>query len=236
MFRFADIIIRKSFFELLFVSQYLWMGFAPPSFFWTETNDDGPCNSNPYIWPLSWLTQFSLLGGELWFWVLSVDIHVALTNPFSNNISNSARYSALVLGTAAVTATILVNIKPIHYGLSSDPMIWVKDQKNATNWTKVGMFYAFLPLIYVYCGAVAIWARWQIRRGLEVTLQKRKYSVRKQTACKHVFLPIIFILLIRILFDDLHLRCHWVYALLDVCLCIPVHLVSAAAIGILPNK
>jgi hypothetical protein len=33
----------------------------------------------------------------------------------------------------------------------------------------------------VYCGAVAIWARWQINRGLEATLRKRKYSVQKQT-------------------------------------------------------
>jgi hypothetical protein len=125
-----------------------------------------------------------LLGGELWFWVLSVDIHISLTNPFSNSIANSVGYSALVFGIAAFTATILVSISPIQYGLSSDPMIWVKDQKNHTNWMKIGMFYIFLPFIYVYCGVIAVWARWQIHRGLEMTLQKRKYSVSKQTACK----------------------------------------------------
>lgn len=182
---YVEIIIRKSIFELLFVSQYLWIAFVPKTFFWTEvTDDDNPCDTNPYIWPLSWLTQFSLLGGELWFWVLSVDIHVALTNPFSNTISNSYFYSGIVLGIAALTATILVTILPIQYGLSSDPMIWVRDKRNATNWTKIGMFYLFVPMIYIYCGVVAIWARWQINRGLEATLQKRKFSVEKQTTCK----------------------------------------------------
>lgn len=163
------------------------MAFVPKSFFWltVKDDDDNPCNTNPVIWPLSWLTQFSLLGGELWFWVLSVDIHVALTNPFSNNIANSMFYTIIVLGTAAVTATILVSVTPVQYGLSSDPMIWVKDQRaGSTNWMKVCMFYLFLPFIYLYCGGIAVFARWQINRGLEATLEKRYYSVRKQTVCK----------------------------------------------------
>ena len=113
-----------------------------------------------------------------------MDIHVSLTNPFSSYKMYDFYYSVLVFGMAALTATILVGIVPIQYGLSTDPMIWVKDKENQkNNWTKVGMFYSYLTVIYFYCGVIAVWARWQIHRGLEETLKARKYSVSKQTSC-----------------------------------------------------
>lgn len=170
------------------MSQYLWLAFAPNGFFWSSYTDDDSgdfvCQTNPQIWPLSWLTQFSLLGGELWFAVLSVDIHMSLTNPFSSYKMNDFYYSVFVFSMAMLTATILVSITPIQYGLSTDPMIWVKDKNNQTNWTKIGFFYLYLTVIYIYCGVIAVWARWQIHRGLEETLKARKYSVSKQTSCK----------------------------------------------------
>jgi hypothetical protein len=162
------------------------MSFAPNNFFWNSYyNDDTvECVTNGYIWPLCWLTQFSLLGGEIWFLCLSVDIHVSLTNPFSSHLINDVYYSITSFGVGIFTATLLVLIRPLQYGLSTDPMVWVRDQKDSVNWTKVGMFYAYLPFIYLYCGTIAIWARWQIHRGLEETLKMRKYSVSKQTRCK----------------------------------------------------
>lgn len=189
----TTIAIRKCWFELLFVTQYLWLSFAPNSFFWRtyynySDNDDHPpdCEANPNIWPLSWLTQFTLLGSELWFAVFSMDIHVSLTNPFASYAVNDKYYLFFVFGISAITATILVSITPIQYGLSTDPMIWVKDKQNETNWTKVGMFYIYLTFIYIYCGIIAVWSRWQIHRGLEETLRMRQYSVSKQTRCKYL--------------------------------------------------
>eukprot|EP01039_Chlorochromonas_danica_P006594 gene6594-7287_t len=177
------LILRRCFLEVIFVSQYLWLAFVPNSLFWTDYYDDDDrtedCRTNPNIWPLAWLTQFSLLGAELWFASLAVDIHVSLTNPFSSHQAYDHYYLVFVYGVAAMMATILVSITPIQYGVSTDPMIWVRDQTGTVNWMKIGMFYMFIPFLYLYAGVVLVWARWQIRRGLEETLKMRQYSVSK---------------------------------------------------------
>lgn len=166
------------------------MSFLPAGFYWNShynyNNDDSNvCETNPVIWPLSWLTQFSLLGGELWFGVLSLDIHVALSNPFTSYDLNANTYTAVVYFLAITTATILVCLVPIKYGISTDPMIWIEDQRFATvNITKLLLFYVFMFLIYSYSLFVSIWARYQISKGLEDTLSMRQYSVRKQTICE----------------------------------------------------
>jgi len=185
-FLFTAIAIHKCWFEVIFVSQYLWLSFVPTSFFWNTTvDDDGTvCSVNAAIWPFAWLTQFSLLGGELWFGVLSADIHLSLTNPFSSHQANAIYYSLFVYTIAIVMACILAGMVPIKYGLSTDPMIWVHDQKGKTNYVKVGMFYIYMFFIYLYCGYIAWWSRNQISKGLEDTLRVRKYSVSKQTKCE----------------------------------------------------
>ncbi|RYH13827.1 hypothetical protein EON65_34735 [archaeon] len=125
----------------------------------------------------------------MWFCAMSVDIHVSLTNPFSSPQVYDFYYRLGVYGFAAFMATILVAMTPIQYGVSTDPMIWVRDQSGKINWTKIGMFYMFIPFIYAYGMTILIWARWQIHRGLEDTLKARKYSVNKQSRCK--FTPIL---------------------------------------------
>jgi hypothetical protein len=223
----TTIAIRKCWFELLFVSQYLWLAFPSNSFFWssyTENFDDDQlpsCQANPNIWPLAWLTQFSLLGGELWFAVLSVDIHMSLTNPFASYASNDKMYLLGVFGMAMLTATILVSVTPIQYGLSTDPMIWVKDSHSTINAMKIGMFYIYMPLIYFYCGVIAVWSRWQISRGLEDTLRMRKYSVSKQTRCTWLELVCIYIYKSTPVLNltPIVFRRHWLFPLLDLRLC-----------------
>jgi hypothetical protein len=135
---------------------------------------------------LAWLTQFSLLGGELWFGVLSLDIHLSLTNPFTSYVTNEVYYTSLVYGIACITATILVGIVPVQFGLSVEPMIWVGVYDNGQDrqTTKGILFYMFMVCIYLYCGVVVVWARNQIHKGLEETLAARKYSVSKQSRCK----------------------------------------------------
>lgn len=189
----STLIIRRCVFEIVFVSQYLWLGFVPHNFLWSEynSNDDDSfdCETNPSIWPLAWLTQFSLLGAELWFAALAVDIHVSLTNPFSSHRVYDMYYRIFVYTFSGIMATILVSVMPIQYGVSTDPMIWVRDQAGQVNWTKIAMFYMFVPFIYSYGAVILVWARWQIHRGLEETLQMRKYSVSKLTRCKAYSVP-----------------------------------------------
>jgi hypothetical protein len=157
-------------------------------------DDTASCTTRTSIWPLAWLVQFTLLGGELWFAVMSMDIHQSLANPFTSFQSSSWFYTAGVYGVATLVATIFVGIVPIQYGLSVDPMIWVNDYNNAQNgrWTKFAVFYVFMIIIYMYCGVTAVWARHQIYKGLEDTLAVRKYSISKQTRCEiHVTLRVL---------------------------------------------
>lgn len=174
------------------MSQYLWLAFVPNSFFWSATNDDvANCMVNPQIWPFAFLTQFSLLGGELWFAVLSIDIHLSLTNPFSSHKANAMYYTGFVYSVAILMAVILVSMVPIRYGLSTDPMIWVHDEEDMTNNVKIAMFYCYMFVIYLYCGFIAWWAHNQISKGLEDTLRVRKYSVSKQTKCQHSIFVVV---------------------------------------------
>lgn len=190
LFFFFDtaITIHKCWFELIFVSQFLWIASVPHTFFWDEYSNDetSDCVTNRNIWPLAWAVQFTLLGGELWFAVLSIDIHQSLSNPFNSYHINSWYYTTFVYGLAILVATIFVSVVPIQYGLSVDPMIWVNDYNNSQNgrWTKFAVFYVFMIIIYMYCGVTAVWARHQIHKGLEETLAVRKYSISKQTRCK----------------------------------------------------
>jgi hypothetical protein len=181
------IAIHKCWFELIFVTQFLWISAAPHSFFWDRYSEDDStnCVTNESIWPLAWLVQFTLLGGELWFAVLSIDIHQALANPFTSYQINAWYYTVGVYSIAALVATVFVSVVPIQYGLSVDPMIWVNVYNNPSDgrWTKFAIFYVFMIIIYMYCGITAIWARNQIHKGLEETLAVRKYSISKQTRC-----------------------------------------------------
>lgn len=185
---FTAINIHKCWFELIFISQFLWISFAPNDFFWSSYNEEGRsgCRTNTQIWPLAWLCQFSLLGGELWFAVLSVDIHQSLANPFTSYQVNAQYYTFGVYFIAIFVATVFVSVVPIQYGLSVDPMIWVNNYQNQDDGlgVKFAVFYVFMILIYFYSGTTAIWARSQIHKGLEDSLAVRKYSISKQTRCK----------------------------------------------------
>ncbi|KAJ1434309.1 hypothetical protein B484DRAFT_394084, partial [Ochromonadaceae sp. CCMP2298] len=143
--------IHKVWFEIVFVSQFLLIPYVPKSFFYSfVSTDSNLCVTNPHIWPLAWLTQFTLLGGELWFGVLSLDIQISLTNPFTSYLTNKMYYTLGVYSFSFVCATLLVSLRPLQYGLSYDPMIWVTTSTMEARWTKFWIFYLWMVIIYVY--------------------------------------------------------------------------------------
>lgn len=109
-------------FEFLYVSQYLWITFIDSSFF----RDDETCRSTAMAALFSWMTQFSLIGGELWFFVLTMDLHLACQNPFTSYKLNAKRYLLLVFLGSVGTACILIMLGPEVYGLSSDANCWIQ--------------------------------------------------------------------------------------------------------------
>jgi len=130
-----------------------------------------------------------MLGSELWLCVLSMDIHISLTNPFVSYSTNVIYYNGLVYGLSIFTATLLVIVRPVQFGLSSEPMIWINSSTvhGFFAWTKIAFFYVFIFFILTYSIVIAFWARGQIHKGLQETLAIRLYSVNKQTTCENAY-------------------------------------------------
>lgn len=176
------------------MSQYFWISSVDSSFYWksNDSSNAGACISNIQVAPLCFLTQFSLLGAEMWFCVLSRDIHLTITNPFTSYKLQSVRYSIFVFTWALGTASVLMIIgnKQEGYGLSSDAIIWIRDQvaenvgTTEINFSKIFLFYFWMSIIYTYSLYVLIFATQRIRRGLQSTLQARLETVKRASACK----------------------------------------------------
>jgi hypothetical protein len=114
---------------VVYVSQYFWLAFVPETSFWLQADDDN-CIAPNYWAVLCFLCQFSLLGGELWFFALSRDMYTTITNPFTSPMRQTFKYALVVFSGALITSVALMILGPKIYGLSSDPMIWIQVGKN----------------------------------------------------------------------------------------------------------
>ncbi len=123
--------VTKCFFELLFVSQYFWISYKGKDFFWKNPchdDNDVDCEnqSSNAVGFLACLTQFSILANELYFLVITVDLHLACTNPFTSYKNNAKWYMFFVYGSAISTSVILGTSGRTVYGLSSDATVWIQ--------------------------------------------------------------------------------------------------------------
>ena len=150
-FSLSELSIYKVLFEVLFVSQFFWLAFVPQSQFWESDDSNGTslhvsyrslviiiltmylvvnfmldCVTPPQFAILCFVCQFSLLGAELWFFVLSRDMFLTVSNPFSSYKRMANRFTVFVFGIAALSGCILMAVGSKVYGLSSDPMIWIQ--------------------------------------------------------------------------------------------------------------
>lgn len=186
--------------EALFVTQYLWMAGVKMSTFWADDdiNDDTTtCQVRLSIWPAAWLTQFTLLGGELWFAVLSIDLYLGLTNPFSTwgkfTSTKSLCFKSVVLvyGLASISATVLVTYHRNNnylYGLSGEPFIWVREGIALFRSGNVKLIFFFIPLLIIYAHGLSVflWAKYykKIDSLLEDTIASSQDTIRRQSSCK----------------------------------------------------
>lgn len=99
------------------------MPYLPDDLFWKTESD---CKASSVAAFLSFVTQFSLIGSELWFLVLTVDLHLASTNPFTSYKLNAQRYNLLVYSGSLGTALILLLLGNEVYGRSSDATCWIQ--------------------------------------------------------------------------------------------------------------
>jgi hypothetical protein len=200
--------VKKCIFELIFVSQYLWIPLAPIDFFWKSEDD---CVASNWAGFFSFVTQFSLLGGELWFFVLTLDLHFACTNPFTSYKLNAQRYEIFVICGSLMTASALLISGPDVYGLSSDLTCWIQvlpfkfrtslslpsqplflslsqdtsQESGKTlryNPAKTILFYLPMAAIYSYCLYVVLFVFQRLKQGLSETLHTRLSTVRRAQA------------------------------------------------------
>jgi hypothetical protein len=105
------------------------------------------------------------LGSELCFLVISVDLRIAYTNPFSSFKETRWRFATFVVGFALITAFVLVGMGDKVYGLASEGVVWIQDRREdgSPDYTKFVLFYFIVVTIYIYC----LWANFQYYRSSE---------------------------------------------------------------------
>ncbi len=139
------------------------------------------CNASTMAAYLAFLTQFSLLGSELCFLVISLDLRMAYTNPFSSYKQNKIYFASIVFGFSFVTALALVLMGDRVYGLSSLGIAWIQDrrQSRSPSYAKMILFYGILIAIFIYC----LWANFQFNKndekGFSKTVSNRLSIMRR---------------------------------------------------------
>jgi hypothetical protein len=163
----AAMAIYKCIFDVIFVQQYLWLPFVATSNFYSDDATTAPfyCQSTMLTGFLAFMTQVSLLGSELCFLVISVDLRLGYTNPFSSFKQTKWYFASFVLGVALLSGLALIAMGDMVYGLASEGVIWIQNrrEKGSADYSKLILFYFIVGAIYVYC----LWANFQYYRTSE---------------------------------------------------------------------
>lgn len=170
--------IYKCVFEAMFVQEYVWIPFMDESSFFLHYTSSAPydCRANGLAAIMAFISQFAMTAHELCFFIISLDLRNAYTNPFSSYKQNRIQYSTIVGGVAFATACGLMALGPHVYGLSTLGIIWIqsKRENQSPNMSKFTLYYFLLFCIYSYC----LWAMYQFskhtERGFSKTVSNRK--------------------------------------------------------------
>lgn len=119
---------------------------------------------------MSFLSQFALLGSELCFLIISVDLRKAYTNPFTSFKQNRVSYFFIVVGISVVMASLLVACGPQVYGMSRLGFFWIQPRREnrEANYPQTLFYYLPSVAIFSYC----VWANFQYYKGVEQGLSK----------------------------------------------------------------
>jgi hypothetical protein len=162
----------------MFVQQYIWEPFLPTNVLYDSM--DNLCKSSPFAGVLAFFSQFFLLGGELMFLVISIDLYLAYTNPFSTFSHYQHIYAAITLGFSIATASFLMYLGPDAYGVSSEGAVWIQDRRGQDNYIKIILFYDFMLVIYAYCILTVVALTYKMKRGFAKTLVVRLTIMKRQ--------------------------------------------------------
>lgn len=133
------------------------------------------------------------------FLIISVDLRLAYTNPFSSYKHNKYYFGVVVIGFSLLTALCLLAMGPRVYGYDEHGIIWIQDSRAslAMNWPKFMLYYLIVTCIYTY----SLWANFQFYRssekGLSVTISNRLSIMlrSKRFVVGHIFFDTLILAL-----------------------------------------
>lgn len=139
----------------------------PTSSFYSDNINLEPyyCKSSSLAGWLAFITQFALLGSELCFLIISMDLRMAYTNPFSSYKQNRIYFALFVILASLSTSIILMLFGDQVYGLSDLAVVWIQSRRKrlSPNYPKFLLYYLPSILIFIYC----LWANFQFYKGHE---------------------------------------------------------------------
>ncbi|KAG1683027.1 hypothetical protein DVH05_000001 [Phytophthora capsici] len=149
--------------------------------FGLQRQDVEPQDEELIHWQCSLLgpfNQFFLLAGACWYLMLTLDLLVALVNPWMGYSCKSWAYHTIVWSVSAVSALLLHQLN--LFGLSPLNVCWVKRtqdpmQVNTANWI---FLFAIVSAICVVSLAVLLFASFRfVRRQLDVTYRAKRRNL-----------------------------------------------------------
>lgn len=160
-----------------YFQQYLWLPTVGRDYLYNDDAVSEPfyCTSSRAASWWAFVTQFCTIGVQLCFLIISVDLRLAYTNPFSSFKHNKLYFASFVILGSLFTALCLLAMGPRVYGYDEHGIVWIQDSRAslAMNWPKFMLYYLIVTCIYIY----SLWANFQFYRssekGLSVTISNR---------------------------------------------------------------
>ena len=125
---------------------------------------------------ISFVTQAVLFSGELWIFILSLDLYISLTNPFSSYKNNVKRYQIAAFASTVAISTVLVAQGSCQGSIFKEGVCWIRVASvlSPCIW---GFFFVWCCIFYVSSMGVVAFAFTRLRSGLEITYETRKSCV-----------------------------------------------------------
>ena len=107
---------------------------------------------------VAFVIEFALIGSELCFFMLSVDLFTALRNPFVDYKANLRLFRIAIFCVSSLLAAVLVGVDPPSelFGITYFGVCWVMPSSNGLMWA---FFYSYMIFIYVWSAFVLLYAR-----------------------------------------------------------------------------
>jgi hypothetical protein len=132
----------------------------------------GGIGSSVHCQIVAFFIEFSLIGSELCFLMLSVDLFTALRDPFVDYKANMRKYFAATFIAAGSLSGALVG--PNFNGLTDFGTCWL----GYSGYNLWAFFLSYLIAIYAWSFFVLIYARRRLAKGLRDTYEARMLSFR----------------------------------------------------------